>query len=153
MEDKRVRSVPLDEDGDGRDDTVIEQQNVGPGVERGSGEFPDPHMPPQSPAAPGSLTLTDAVEDFEREGFDGQFMPAENGRVKCLTCGNESDADELGVQETHRVEGASDPADMAEIAAVECPHCGTRGTLVLKYGPSASEEETRILQLLAGSAS
>ena len=100
-----------------------------------------------------SLTLTDAIDEFERDGFDGQFAPAENGRVKCLTCGNESDADELGLQGTRRVEGASDPADMAEIAAVECPHCGTRGTLVLKYGPSASEEETRILQLLAGSAS
>lgn len=32
---------------------VIQQQNVGPGIERGGGEFPDPHTPPEPPA-PGS---------------------------------------------------------------------------------------------------
>jgi hypothetical protein len=48
--DKRTESVPLETD-DG--EVVIEQQNVGPGVEEGGGEFPDPHTPPQQPA-PGA---------------------------------------------------------------------------------------------------
>ena len=39
-----------DEDGE---PYVIQQQNVGPGQERGGGEWPDPHTPPQAPA-PGS---------------------------------------------------------------------------------------------------
>jgi hypothetical protein len=44
-------SEPLeDEDGN---TYVIQQQNVGPGNERGGGEWPDPHTPPQSPA-PGA---------------------------------------------------------------------------------------------------
>ena len=51
-DDKRTHSVPLDtEEGD---DVVIEQQNVGPGVEDGGGEFPDPDAPPQAPA-PGAV--------------------------------------------------------------------------------------------------
>jgi hypothetical protein len=44
-------SEPLeDEDGN---TYVIQQQNVGPENERGGGEWPDPHTPPQSPA-PGA---------------------------------------------------------------------------------------------------
>jgi hypothetical protein len=44
-------SEPLeDEDGN---TYVIQQQNVGPGNERGGGEWPDPRTPPQSPA-PGA---------------------------------------------------------------------------------------------------
>ena len=39
-----------DEDGE---PYVIQQQNVGPGNERGGGEWPDPHTPPQPPA-PGA---------------------------------------------------------------------------------------------------
>ena len=44
-------SEPLeDEDGN---TYVIQQQNVGPGNERGGGEWPDPHTEPQTPA-PGA---------------------------------------------------------------------------------------------------
>jgi hypothetical protein len=44
-------SEPLeDEDGNAY---VVQQQNVGPGNERGGGEWPDPHAPPQAPA-PGA---------------------------------------------------------------------------------------------------
>jgi hypothetical protein len=51
-EDKSVESVPLDLDEG--EDVVIKQENVGPGNERGGGEWPDPDTPP-SDAAPGSL--------------------------------------------------------------------------------------------------
>jgi hypothetical protein len=51
-DDKRTHSVPLDTED--ADDVVIEQQNVGPGVEDGGGEFPDPDAPPQEPA-PGAV--------------------------------------------------------------------------------------------------
>jgi hypothetical protein len=43
---------------------VPAQQNVGPGVEEGGGEWPDPNTPPQLPA-PGAAEETDA-EDEDR---------------------------------------------------------------------------------------
>jgi hypothetical protein len=46
--EETVRSTPI-----GEDDTVVEQQNVGPGGEAGGGEWPDPDTPPTG-SAPGS---------------------------------------------------------------------------------------------------
>ena len=47
---KPVRSEVLDTD---EGDDVVAQQNVGPGVREGGGEWPDPYAEPQPPA-PGS---------------------------------------------------------------------------------------------------
>ena len=47
-----------------------------------------------------------------------------------------------------RLEGASDPDDMISVVAVTCPRCGTGGTLVLKYGPTAPENEAAVGQQL-----
>ena len=45
-DEKMYTSEPL-EDDDGNS-YVIQQQNVGPGSEAGSGEWPDPHTPPSA---------------------------------------------------------------------------------------------------------
>jgi hypothetical protein len=50
-EDSLYTSEPLEAE-DGRT-YVIQQQNVGPGNEKGGGEWPDPHTPPRAPA-PGA---------------------------------------------------------------------------------------------------
>jgi hypothetical protein len=50
-DEKMYTSAPLtDEHGNSY---VIQQQNVGRGQERGGGEWPDPHRPPEPPA-PGA---------------------------------------------------------------------------------------------------
>src|SRR5215211_2303151 len=93
--EKSTHSVPLDT-GDGEEE-VVAQQNVGPGVERGGGEFPEPETPPQAPA-PGAVTASDATassqtitevtDEFEGQGFDSQFIPSADGTLRCLTCNN-----------------------------------------------------------------
>ena len=95
-----------------------------------------------------SETITEVTDEFEAQGFDSQFMPNDDGTLRCLNCDNSVPADEVGLAALRRVEGASDPDDMAAIAALECPRCGARGTIALKYGPSASPEEAEILSLL-----
>ena len=52
---------------------------------------------------------------------------------------------EVQLDNLRRTEGASDPDDMAAIAAVVCPHCGPKGTLVLQYGAEATPEENEVL--------
>ena len=127
--EKSTHSVPLDT-GDGKEE-VIAQQNVGAGVEEGGGEFPEPATPPQAPA-PGAVatdtgasnqTITEVIDEYEAQGFDSQFMPDDEGRLRCLTCNNSVPADEIGLAGLRRIEGVSDPDDMAAIAAVECPRC------------------------------
>ncbi|HET9773326.1 MAG TPA: hypothetical protein VFS16_20710 [Acidimicrobiia bacterium] len=56
-EDPQVVGEPLETEDGVR---VPAQQNVGPGVEEGGGEWPDPNTPPQLPA-PGAAE--DDTED------------------------------------------------------------------------------------------
>ena len=81
-------------------------------------------------------------------GWSEQATPLEDGVVRCETCRQTSDAGEIGVDVLHRVEGASDPDDMAIVVAFACPHCDTRDVLVLKYGPSASAADADVLTAL-----
>jgi hypothetical protein len=151
-DDKRTHSVPLDTD-DG--EVVIGQENVGAGVEAGGGEFPDKHTPAQPPApgaTAGASSLTELTDGLERDGYAGQFVPEAGGVLRCLACGYRFAAKEIAPDRLCRVEGASDPADMAAVAALTCPRCHTKGTVVLKYGPDTDPDSADVLAQLERSA-
>jgi len=93
----------------------------------------------------GSATLTDVIAEFDALGFTGQFIPVPDGALRCLTCQTVTPAEDISMDTLRRLEGASDPADMAAVAALTCPHCGTKGTVVLKYGPDANVEDADVL--------
>ncbi len=57
-------------------------------------------------------------------------------------------AADVRVDALRRLEGASDPDDLLAVAAAECRVCGTRATLVLGYGPSATTDDTEVLASL-----
>jgi hypothetical protein len=99
-----------------------------------------------------ATTLSTLVEQFEREGFAGQFAARSEGQVACLTCHGVSDARDVTVSGLPRAEGASDPDDMLAVAAVTCPRCQAHGTLVLGFGPNASGEDADVLRRLADRA-
>lgn len=82
------------------------------------------------------------------EGWAEQATPLAGGEVRCEVCSQTTPADELTVEELQRVEGASDPDEMAAVIPVECPHCGAHDVLVLKYGPDASEADADVLAAL-----
>ena len=100
------------------------------------------------PVAQDAQTLTRALREFEEAGFTGQFRVLDQGRLQCLTCRDELDGREVAIESLRRLEGASDPADMLAVAAIECPHCSARGTLILNYGPDATLEESTLLLVL-----
>jgi len=95
------------------------------------------------------LTLADALARFEAEGYTAQFGAVEGGVVRCYACHVDTPASEIELDELCRVEGSSDPDDMVAVAAVTCPNCGCKGTIVLKYGPEASLEDSEVLAALA----
>jgi hypothetical protein len=108
----------------------------------------EPAVPVSSadePVAQDAQTLTQALHELEREGFTGEFRVLELGRLQCLTCRNEFAGAEASMKSLRRLEGASDPADMLAVAALECPRCGAAGTVVLNYGPDATLEESALL--------
>lgn len=101
---------------------------------------------PQYARDPSSLTSI--IGQFEEQGFTGQFAAREAALLACMSCRMEHPAAEFAMTALRRTEGASDPDDMAAVVALECPHCKAQGTVVLKYGPEASVEESEVLLAL-----
>lgn len=90
----------------------------------GRSTTPAPGPSGASGAARDATTLLEVLRAFEERGFEGEFAVRDDGTI------------------------ASDPADMLAVAALVCANCGTRGTLVLNYGPLASAEDAAVLREL-----
>jgi DNA-directed RNA polymerase subunit RPC12/RpoP len=103
------------------------------------------------PGAPSdNTTMTEIIRDYELAGFDAPMSLGADGRgldgiVRCGTCGAEIPPSEMVLHSLRRVEGASDPADMAAVAAVACPTCGARGVVVARFGPEATPDDQAFL--------
>ena len=96
----------------------------------------------------GGLTIIEALALYERKGFTGQFAAREGGCIKCFTCGSCLSARDVSLHQESRVEGVSDPDDMAVVAALTCGSCGARGTATFGFGPQATPEDAEALRLL-----
>jgi len=103
---------------------------------------------PQPNAAQDAQTITEAIRALEADGYTGQFRAVEGAAVQCLTCREPSPAASIAVEKLARLEGPTDPSDMVAVAALTCPRCSARGTLLLGYGPEATLEDAEALQAL-----
>ena len=95
--------------------------------------------------ARGAETLLDVLARFTQLGWASQFTAHAGGIVECGSCHHTMAASDVPVLELRRLEGASDPDDMLAVVAVECANCALRGSLVLNYGPTATEEDESVL--------
>ncbi len=92
-----------------------------------------------------NTTLSAVLADYAEAGYAGQLRVDDDG-VHCSVCGSVSPADKIEVRSLRRLEGASDPADMAAVIATACPDCATMATIVVMFGPEASEAEVTLLR-------
>jgi hypothetical protein len=90
-------------------------------------------------------TLSALLSDYTQAGYVGQLRADDDG-VHCSACAQVSPAEQIEIRSLRRLEGASDPADMAAVIATACPACSTLGTIVVMYGPEASEPEVKLLR-------
>lgn len=100
---------------------------------------------PVSPEPSDNTTLSSVIADYASGGYAEQFSVTDEG-VRCAVCGTTSDPGEVELRSLRRLEGASDPADMAAVLALVCPACGAKGTTVVMFGPEASACEAELLQ-------
>ncbi len=99
---------------------------------------------PVSGAPSDNTTVTAVLHSFEQRGFTEQLIPLDGAAIECCGCGTRSPAVSFAIEGARRLEGASDPDDMVTVIAARCPQCARVGTLVLGYGPSASENDADI---------
>lgn len=95
-----------------------------------------------------NTTMTQVLEELGDDGWKGQLITVAGGAVRCTKCDTVTPAADLKVDAERRMEGASDPDDMSLVIAAECPSCHTKSTLVLGYGPAASDEDGDVVVTL-----
>src|SRR5688500_11313885 len=96
----------------------------------------------------GGTTLSEVLAGYGEGGYTGSFSAIDGAVVECHQCDASTPASDVRMSSLRRMEGASDPDDMMAVVAIECPACNARGTLVLGFGPSASEEDSDVLHCL-----
>lgn len=109
----------------------------------------DPDPTPPVPGAPSDNTTLQAVlEAFAADGYDQDMFIVQGGNVRCGACRHDTPASQLQLDSLRRLEGASDPADMAAVLAIACLQCGAKGTAVARYGPEADADHDEVLLAL-----
>ncbi len=91
-------------------------------------------------------TMTDAINRLEADGFTAQFMIHEDGGI--VSDDGRWAASDVEVERTIRFEGMSNPDDESMVMAIQTSD-GTRGTLVLPYGPDVSGDQADTIRALA----
>ena len=98
---------------------------------------------------PHDVTLVDVLRELSDSGYTSDFFVDEDeGSLCCGSCRTCQEAGQVRLDGIRRLEGASDPADMAAVLAITCSSCGQQGTAVVKYGPEASAGEAILLREL-----
>jgi hypothetical protein len=98
------------------------------------------------PGAPSDNTTAVAeLDELRRQGYRADFVVQEGGAVRCTSCRVLEQPGDLDVDVFRRLEGASDPDDMTAILAMTCRECGTKGVVMVGYGPNASPDEGDLL--------
>jgi hypothetical protein len=92
------------------------------------------------------VTLSEAVDDLQRRGYVDDLQVAGH----CLTCGEHSLAPaDFHIDEFHRFEGDTDPADESIVYAISAPTLGVKGVLVNAFGAQASGLSQELVAKLA----
>ena len=107
---------------------------------------------PSAPTGAGvpsdNTTLTAVLDEVEADGFTSSFVVRPDARLMCSACRETVPAARIEPSQTRRLEGASDPADELWVIAAACPNCGAHGSVVLGFGPEASEDDALVVAAL-----
>lgn len=92
-------------------------------------------------------TLSEAINRLRAAGYGADFVPTEDGKLRCPACDSTHDPADMDIDEELRFEGESDPADMSLLLALSC-ECGTKGLYSTQFGAEISVEDAAVVQAL-----
>ena len=89
------------------------------------------------------------LRELHERGYTTDFfIDEDDGSVRCGSCRTSQRPDQVRLDGLRRLEGASDPADMAAVVALTCSACSRKGTAVVRFGPEATAGEAMLLRLV-----
>ena len=97
---------------------------------------------------PTDRTLMEVLAELADAGFAADMFVTDDAQIRCGTCHKDTAVTDLDLDRLCRLEGASDPADMAAVLGLTCRHCGTKGTTVVRFGPEADRQDDEVLAAL-----
>ncbi|WP_316838907.1 phosphoribosylpyrophosphate synthetase [Pedobacter gandavensis] len=92
-------------------------------------------------------TLTDAVSDLEKRGYEYDFILAPDC-IECKAIDLQLMPEEFEIDEVYRFEGMTDPGDSAVIYAISSPVGNLKGVLIDAYGVYAENVSPELLDKL-----
>ncbi len=92
-------------------------------------------------------TLTAAVEDLDKRGYEYDFSLAPDG-IECKSLDLFLMPEEFEIDEFYRFEGMTDPGDSAVIYAISSPVGNLKGVLIDAYGAYAENISPELLNKL-----
>ncbi len=95
----------------------------------------------------GSVELE--LGELDDEGMSASFSVLPGALLRCSACHQKIEARDAQMIAVRRLEGSSDPAEMAAVVGLRCPRCHSRGKLIVSFGPMASAEDQDVLLALA----
>ncbi len=105
----------------------------------------DPNVPDE---ASGATTLLEVLGEAADAGYREQFVVNDDGDLRCTQCDTTVAVADFDVEGYHRLEGASDPADMLIVVWGTCTGCGRGGVATIGYGPNAGPADDAALEAL-----
>lgn len=96
-------------------------------------------------------TMLQAVDRLRSTGFEHDLSVESAGRLRCNTCGEINEANQLTLNETVRFEGESNPDDQSILVALTSS-CGHRALYTSAYGPTAPRGDAEVHRALAAAS-
>jgi len=98
------------------------------------------------PGVPGEDTIQSVIAELQARGFTADMFVTPAALVRCGAYDHDAAPADLELDELRRIEGDSDPADMAAVLALTCLVCGRRGTAIVRFGPEAGPQDIAVLR-------
>lgn len=97
----------------------------------------------------GYDTASEAINALVKQGYTTNFsMVAEKECLLCHSTSQELSPDEFEIDEIHRFDGMTDPADEMIVYAVSSKKYDMKGLVVNAYGVYADNTKSRIVKKL-----
>ena len=107
----------------------------------------DGHRRGATPSTEGT-GVASVLDRAHAAGYGAVFEPEAGAQLRCGSCDAVTDASTFERRWQNRLEGASDPDDMAQVSGLVCPACGTLGTFVSLFGPGAGTDAADVMVAL-----
>lgn len=94
-------------------------------------------------------TASEAINDLAKRGYTSDFkLIADQECIVCNTTATQLSPEEFQIDETHRFEGETDPADEMIVHAISSTKYNLKGVIVNGYGTYADTSTFKIIALL-----